>query len=175
MSIANRRRGRPGFTLVELLVVIAIIALLVGLTLPAVQKVREAANRTSCANNLKQIGLACLAYELDHHTLPPSYAVEQGPSWMVMIWPYIEQEPLFRRWDMKKTYYDQADEVRLALIPIYFCPSRRSGGDSPRASLSGDCPSQLVDSAALYSPDATLPNFPGGLSDYAGSLGMADT
>jgi prepilin-type N-terminal cleavage/methylation domain-containing protein len=167
MSGAQRRGRRPGFTLIELMVVIAIIALLAGLLLPAVQMVREAANRTQCANNLKQIGLACRAYELDHHTLPPSLVVEMGPSWMFMILPYIEQEQLFKRWDMNKTYYDQTDEVRLTPVSIYFCPSRRVPSDEPRASVAWDIPSNCTTN--------NFPNRPGALSDYAGSIGLADT
>jgi prepilin-type N-terminal cleavage/methylation domain-containing protein len=168
MSGAPRKRRRAGFTLIELMVVIAIIALLAGLLLPAMQKVREAANRTSCANNLKQIGLACRLYELNHHTLPPSYVVESGPSWMFMIMPYIEQNNLFKRWNMSKTYYDQADEVRLARIQIYFCPSRRDPSEPPTASLVGDFPSSCL---GQNNP----PEKPGALSDYAGSIGVADT
>lgn len=166
MSCARRRRRCPGFTLIELMVVCAIIALLVGLLLPAVQKVREAANRTVCANNLKQIGLACLHYEYDNHCLPPSYVVEMGPSWMFMILPYIEQADHFKRWDKSKTYYDQADNVRFPQVPIYFCPSRRAPSDEPRISLNADVPSNC---------NGNGPFRPGALSDYAGSVGMADT
>jgi prepilin-type N-terminal cleavage/methylation domain-containing protein len=167
MSGAPRKRRRAGFTLIELMVVVAIIALLAGLLLPAVQTVRELANRAACANNLKQIGLACRAYEVDRHTLPPSYVVEMGPSWMFMIMPYVEEAELFRRWDMGKTYYNQADIVRKTQLAIYYCPSRRSPADEPRYSLGGDFPSSCT--------TGTGPESAGALSDYAGSIGLADT
>ncbi|MGL4555709.1 MAG: DUF1559 domain-containing protein [Gemmataceae bacterium] len=111
------RGARRGFTLIELLVVIAIIAILIGLLLPAVQKVREAAARMKCSNNLKQIALACHNYESANSALPPA---GRGYSWcvsaaggpgdtqifnsngLVLLLPYLEQEPLFRQFNLKE-------------------------------------------------------------------------
>src|SRR5713226_3851460 len=89
---------RSGFTLIELLVVIAIISILMGLLLPAVQKAREAASRISCANNLKQIGLAMHSYEGIHDRVPPSRLSEGMATWLVLILPYVEQDNLYREW-----------------------------------------------------------------------------
>jgi prepilin-type N-terminal cleavage/methylation domain-containing protein len=164
--MARRFRGpRPGFTLIELLVVISIIGLLIGLTLPAVQKAREAADRIRCANNLKQIGLGLHHYELVHHSLPPVASSFQGASWMVLELPFLEQAPLYSQWNLKRTYYQQSDAARLTTLSIYFCPSRRMPAGPPAASISGDFP--------CTNPQESL-HTPGALADYAANLGFPE-
>src|SRR4051794_19373712 len=110
--MANAPPRRPGFTLIELLVVISIVSILVGLLLPAVQEAREAANRVSCANNLKQIGLAFQMYHHDYETLPPTRTSDRGATWAVLILPYLEEQNLYREWDPGRTYYQQSDSAR---------------------------------------------------------------
>lgn len=155
------RTRRRGFTLIELLVVIAIIAILVGLTLPAVQKAREAAARTQCANNLKQISLAIHIYEGIYHHLPPARISTQGASWAVLIMPMLEQDNLYRTWNLQQPYYQQSDLARQSAMSIYFCPSRRD--KSMGLSISGD-----VDSSQPSSGHVA-----GALADYAGNFGCA--
>ena len=110
-------RSRRAFTLIELLVVIAIIAILIGLLLPAVQKIREAANRMQCGNNLKQLALACHNYQDTIGELPASVQLRPGvsrtsisarrfgPNWIVMILPYIEQDNLYAQVSTHVTNY----------------------------------------------------------------------
>ncbi len=131
------RRG--GFTLIELLVVIAIIGVLIALLLPAVQKVREAANRVSCQNNLKQIGLGVLNFESAQGGLPPSATATRGPvagapyypyahSWSAALLPYIEQTASFNlyhynaNWDAHPTPADNWPAIQ-TYLKVFNCPS----------------------------------------------------
>jgi prepilin-type N-terminal cleavage/methylation domain-containing protein/prepilin-type processing-associated H-X9-DG protein len=124
---------RRGFTLIELLVVIAIIAVLIGLLLPAVQKVREAANRTQCSNNLKQIGLAMHNYESDRKRFPVGglsaplapLGKASNASALVQLLPYLEQANLYNKADLNQSMQDPANDpsVTTQEIPIFLCPS----------------------------------------------------
>jgi prepilin-type N-terminal cleavage/methylation domain-containing protein/prepilin-type processing-associated H-X9-DG protein len=186
-------RNPRGFTLIELLVVIAIIAILVGLLLPAVQKVREAANRMSCQNNLKQIGLAMHNYENAHRYFPPDEwdlpvpdpnvipAVQGtsnntlGHSFFTWLLPYVEQDNIYRQIDTTKSLFNPVN-----LPP---CTDPNYGGNNPAFSSvvkiylcpSSPAPPVLNYYNALYGPPgwgvngtclANPPNSQWARSDY---------
>ncbi|MGQ0635574.1 MAG: DUF1559 family PulG-like putative transporter [Planctomycetaceae bacterium] len=133
--MSNRRRG---FTLIELLVVIAIIAVLIALLLPAVQQAREAARRTQCKNNLKQIGLAVHNYVDTHNVLPPGWFImqsqtagnpPQGWGWFTMILPFIDQAPLYSSLNPGPVTLEQAastatgQALLASSLPVAQCPT----------------------------------------------------
>ena len=126
-------KNKKGFTLVELLVVIAIIGILIGMLLPAVQQVREAARRTTCMNHIRQQSLAVLNYESTFEAFPPGWQIgdpldaesEPGWGWSAYILPYIEMDNIHNQINFNEAIddHDHEDVIR-EVIPVYLCPSQ---------------------------------------------------
>jgi prepilin-type N-terminal cleavage/methylation domain-containing protein len=169
-----RPKIRSAFTLIELLVVIAIIAILVGLLLPAVQKVREAASRTKCQNNLKQLGIGChMHHDVRGHNVPGAAPANANAaalkltdlrgnykSWAIMILPYIEQMAVYEGFLAQTGHYGLTSaDFRNAAPPVFFCPSRKGIRVAP---------------AALNPPNWDT-NFGGSASDYAACMSVVSS
>ncbi len=157
-------RSRRGFTLIELLVVIAIIAILIGLLLPAVQKIREAANRMSCSNKIKQIGLAVHNYHDTVAKLPPAYDARTGLSWHVLILPFIEQDNLYRQFDQTNASFVHTITGRnnphgLVKLAAYHCPSSPLKEQAFGAPNNTNGPSDLI--PANTGQPAAIPHYYG--------------
>jgi len=192
LSIGSvRRRRQIGFTLIELLVVIAIIAILIGLLVPAVQKVREAAARSKCSNNMKQLGTGCHGYadKTNNNKLPPAVLVgrgigsyddtNMGPNWAVLILPHVEQEPLYKQYQISIQNYQNFAKIngstgsndqgwrgmRGQNIPVYICPSESNGDTLGGRQGGGWARGNYAANAGPADPNATR-NGAGSSSNY---------
>ncbi len=172
--MSSRTHFRGGFTLIELLVVIAIIAILIALLVPAVQKVREAAARAQCLNNLKQIGLGLNGYESQNKYFPPgalrtptsgtvsafyqkfgAKSLNLRHSWAVFILPHIEQGNVAKLYNMDADCASTTNQAaRETPIPIFLCPT--APGDSPRYNVQGTIKYAATDYAPNNSYDSAL-------------------
>lgn len=143
VNVPSATHARSAFTIVELLVVIALIGILVALLIPAVQKVRETANRATCGNNLKQLALATQNYEASFNMLPsnsqgyeaffaktwrswPSQSKQRSWSWLARLLPYIEQQDLYRQANIPSNTLGESQSSIAQTVATFFCPSDRA-------------------------------------------------
>jgi prepilin-type N-terminal cleavage/methylation domain-containing protein/prepilin-type processing-associated H-X9-DG protein len=175
MFLPVGRQRRDGFTQIELLVVIAIISILVGLLIPAVQSVRVAAHRMQCANNLKQIGLACHNYHSVNGKLPPGYTASgpyvdgrtdttPGWGWATYLLPYLEHDDIYQQIDLSKPV--ESSNMPQVVLTLFFCP-----GDSIQP-----VPFELTDASltpiCLVAPSSYVATCGPDASDVAGRTGL---
>src|SRR5207245_9240830 len=151
---------RHGFTLTEMLVVIAIISVLVAMLMPAVQKIRDSANRLACQNNLRQIGIALHNHNDTVGAFPPglvcsgSNVSDAEATGFTFLLPYIEQDPVYKTYDFDQPWFQQANYQAVGVqIKLFFCPSNRTSGEVDLGPKAADW-------------NVQLPPFAGGL-DYA--------
>ncbi|MFH1300720.1 MAG: DUF1559 domain-containing protein [Planctomycetota bacterium] len=150
------RQKKHGFTLIELLVVIAIIAILIALLLPAVQQAREAARRSQCQNNLKQLGLALHNYHDTYSTFPIGSSYQYASSWMIAILPYLEENALYNKWTFVGARGGQTSQAPATTVAAF-----------QNIVISGfQCPSSTLES---LSRNAVSPRF--STSSYVGISG----
>jgi prepilin-type N-terminal cleavage/methylation domain-containing protein/prepilin-type processing-associated H-X9-DG protein len=174
-------RNRAAFTLIELLVVIAIIAILIGLLIPAVQKVRAAAARVQCENNLKQLGLAYHSYADDNDSsFPPCFISDQTKSagWGIYLMPYLDQVPLFKQYNFTVPFYytnttfgiDNQSVVN-AKVPSMLCPASLIRGPYSYTFTEPPFPSITWQAAPSdYTPYGGSPAFPAFFVPAAGAV-----
>jgi prepilin-type N-terminal cleavage/methylation domain-containing protein/prepilin-type processing-associated H-X9-DG protein len=158
---------RHAFTLVELLVVIAIIGILVALLLPAIQAAREAARRSQCVNNMKQIGLAVQNYASARKYLPPMRIADHQQTWLVLILPYLEEQQIGDLWDSKiGCFYKQSVQFRTSIINAYNCPSQ-----SHESKLIAVQPDSKHSHPRNDPNDSGITGYRGSISDYRAVAG----
>jgi prepilin-type N-terminal cleavage/methylation domain-containing protein/prepilin-type processing-associated H-X9-DG protein len=163
-----RTKRVAGFTLIELLVVIAIIAVLVSLLLPAVQQAREAARKTQCRNNLKQLGLALFNYESSYKVFPME-KITFSPvpqTWTLMVLPFLDQQPLYDAYNFSVDWADPSQwPLTTTQLPVWYCPT--SPGLDGRTNPAGVVPPVLA-------PDGVSPPPPNGfgICDYMALSGV---